>query len=148
MISVLPLHIPAASGPVINILGIPTITKLTMADTGGAYILAEQTIPPGLGVPPHVHSREDEVFFVLEGEIEFLAGDRTVIGTAGDIVHAPRNVPHAYKAIGTTPARARFMALPGDIEAMFNEIAAWPQDAPPDMAKLGALCARFGIQFL
>ena len=143
-----PLHVPAAGGRTFNLLGLPTTAKLTMADTGGAYILAEQTVPPGMGVPPHVHTREDEVFFVLEGEIEFVVGDRMVIGKAGDILHAPRGVPHGYKGAGTKPARARFMAIPGDIEAMFMEMANWPPDAPPDMGKLAEQCAKFGITFV
>jgi quercetin dioxygenase-like cupin family protein len=143
-----PLLVPAAGGHTYTMLGITTTAKLTAADTGGAYILAEQTVPSGLGVPPHVHTREDEVFWVLDGEIEFVVGDRVVIGKAGDVVHAPRGVVHGYKGAGDKPARAMLMAIPGDIEAMFNEIASWPGDAPPDMAKLTALCARFGISFV
>lgn len=143
-----PLHVPAAGGRTFNLLGIPTTAKLAAADTGGAYILAEQTVPPGMGVPPHVHTREDEVFFVLEGEMEFVVGDQTVMGKAGDILHAPRGVPHGYKGAGSRPARARFMAIPGDIEVMFMEMATWPADTPPDMARLAELCAKFGITFV
>ena len=46
------------------------------------------------------------------------------------------------------PARGRFMAIPGDIEAMFMEMASWPSDAPPDMGKLAEQCAKFGILFV
>lgn len=142
------LHIPAGSGPTFNLLGLETTVKVTAADSGGAYILSEQVIPPGMGVPPHVHTQEDEVFFVLEGEIEFLVGDKTVIGRAGDILHAPRHVPHAYKGAGVTPSRARFMAMPGDIEAMFAQLASWPSNEPPDLAKLAELCGKYGISFV
>jgi quercetin dioxygenase-like cupin family protein len=143
-----PLHVSADSGRTFNLMGAHTTVKLTSADTGGAYILSEQTLQPGVGVPPHVHTREDEVFFVLEGEIEFVVGDKTVIGRAGDILHAPRDVVHGFRGAGSGPSRARFMAIPGDIEAMFDEMAGWPADAAPDVEKLTALCARFGIRFV
>jgi len=142
------LHVPAAGGRTFNLLGLTTTAKFTAADTGGAYILSEQTVPPGMGVPPHVHTKEDEVFFVLEGEIEFVVGDKVIVGKPGDVLHAPRGVVHGYKGAGATPARGMFMAIPGDIEAMFGEMAAWPQDAPPDMGKLAELCGRFGITFV
>jgi quercetin dioxygenase-like cupin family protein len=142
------LHIPDGTGTTFNILGISTTIKVTSSQSGGAYVLYEQSVPPGLGVPPHVHTREDEIFFVLEGEVEFLAGTQMLVAKAGDVVHAPRGVPHAYKAVGEAPARMRFMATPGDIEEMFAQLASWPSDAPPDLGKLGELCAKFGISFV
>lgn len=141
------LLVPAGTGATFNVLGIATTIKVTAAQSDGAYVLYEQVIPPGLGVPPHVHTREDEIFFVMDGEVEFLAGTEVVVARAGDIVHAPRNVPHAYKAIGESPATMRFLASPGDIEAMFAQLASWPADEPPDLGKLGELCAKFGISF-
>lgn len=147
MSSLKALLIPADQGAAFNILGVPTVAKLNTADTGGAYIVAEQVVPPGMGVPPHVHTREDEIFFVLDGEVEFLAGDKMVVGRAGDIVHGPRDVPHSYKAVGNAPARMRFIAIPGDVEGMFQELAKWPP-GPPDMEKLAELCGRHGIRFV
>jgi quercetin dioxygenase-like cupin family protein len=144
----LPLHVPAAGGRTISLMGASTTIKLTAADTGGAYILSEQTLLPGVGVPPHVHTREDEVFFVLEGEIEFTVGDVKIVAKAGDIVHAPRDVAHGYMGAGGAPSRAWFMAMPADIEAMFSVMASWPADAPPDLSKLAALCGEFGITFV
>jgi len=140
--------ISECDGEAYNLLGMETVAKVTGEQTGGAWCLAEQTVPPGMGVPPHVHTREDEVFFVLEGEVEFLAGGETVVAKAGDIVSAPRGIPHAYQATGDSPARIRYMAMPSDIEGMFSEMAQWPADTPPDPEKLGELCGRFGIRFV
>ncbi len=141
------LHIPADKGTVFNILGNITTVKVTGADSGGAYILYEQVLTPGAGVPPHVHTREDEVFFVLDGEVEFLAGDQTVIAKAGAVVHAPRDIPHAYKGAGEGVSRLMFMAMPADIESMFAQLASWPAGEPPDLERLAALCASYGISF-
>ena len=146
--SPLPLHIPSGGGPAISILGLETTVKISARDSGGLMLLAEQTVVPGMGVPPHVHTREDEVFFVLDGEIEFVLGDRTFVGKAGDVVQAPRGVVHGYLGSGDRPARAYFMAIPAGIEPMFFEMASWPAGEPPDMEKLGALCAEFGISFV
>jgi len=142
------LHIPEGSGANFNLLGLSTTIKVTAAQSGGAYVLYEQIVLPGMGVPPHVHTREDEVFFVLDGEVEFLAGDQSVIAKAGDVLHAPRGVPHAYKGVGEVPAKIRFLVSPGEIEGMFAQLASWPSDVPPDLAKLGDLCAKFGISFV
>lgn len=141
------LLIRSGEGVTFDILGIPTVAKFNADDTSGAYLLSEQIVPPGMGVPPHVHTREDEIFFVLDGEVEFLAGERVIIGRAGDIVHAPRDVPHSYRAVGDNPAHMRFVAIPGGLEGMFRELATWPP-GPPDMVQLGELCGRYGIRFL
>lgn len=141
-----PRLVPAAAGKSFNLLGTTNVAKLTAADTGGAYLLTEQTTPPGVGVPPHVHTREDELFLVLEGEYEFVIDGRPVIARAGDILHAPRHIPHGYRAIGDRPARMQFLAMPAGIEELFIELGALA--APPSPAELGAISARFGITFL
>lgn len=141
------LHIPTDAGATFNILGNTTTVKVTGADSGGSYVLYDQILNPGSGVPPHIHTREDEIFFVLEGEVEFLANDQVITARAGDVVHAPRDVPHAYKGVGATPARLRFMAMPAEIEGMFAQLASWPSDQPPDMTKLAELCGTYGIRF-
>jgi RimJ/RimL family protein N-acetyltransferase/quercetin dioxygenase-like cupin family protein len=142
------LHIPDGSGATFSILGLETTVKVTAAQSDGAYVVYEQIVSPGMGVPPHVHTREDEIFFVLDGQMEFLAGDQMVVAKPGAVVYAPRNVPHAYKAVGVTPAKVRFIASPGEIEDMFAQLASWPSDVPPDLGKLGELCAKFGISFV
>ena len=74
---------------------------VTGAETGGAYFAMEAVVPPGGGPPPHIHRQEDETFYVVEGDVEFLLGDRIVIATEGDFVNVPRGALHRF----TPPAR-------------------------------------------
>src|SRR4051812_18557641 len=67
------------------------------ADTDGKYALWEAVVPPGGGPPPHVHSREEEGFYILEGEITFTIGDKRIVATAGMFANMPVGTPHSFK---------------------------------------------------
>ena len=82
-------------------------SKVVSEDTGGAFALAEAITPPEGGPPPHVHHREDEAFYVLEGELEFMTEDGTIRAGAGSFVHVPKGTLHTYKNVGMTSARYR-----------------------------------------
>ncbi|MCG3125396.1 MAG: hypothetical protein CHACPFDD_00215 [Phycisphaerae bacterium] len=128
----------------LDILGIDHLILLTGADSGGAWALIEVVVPPGAGIPPHVHTREDEVFSVLSGALEMSIGERRHIVPAGTTVVAPRDVPHSFRAAGEE-ARVHVAIYPAGIESMFTELAALPK--PVDMAQVSAIVARYGIRF-
>ena len=73
---------------------------LSGIDTGGAYCLLEVSLAPGMAVPRHTHTREDEVYFVLAGELEVTVGERTFVLGPGDTLLAPRDIPHALRNSG------------------------------------------------
>jgi quercetin dioxygenase-like cupin family protein len=89
--------------------------KATAADTSGQLTIMEITAPPGLEVPLHVHHRDDEGFWILEGEVTFEVGDTTLEASAGDYVFAPRDIPHRFTA-GNDGCRMLFILVPGGIE--------------------------------
>src|SRR6516162_9681346 len=74
-------------------------------DTNGRYALWEAVVSPGGGPPPHVHSREEEGFYVLEGEITFLAREQTLVAGPGTFVNMPVGMRHAFKNESSRPAR-------------------------------------------
>ncbi len=124
--------------------------KATGADTGGAYTALEMLVSPGNGTPLHTHTREDEAFYVQEGEIEFTLGERTVVGKAGMLVHAPRGIPHRFMNASGEPARMLMWAIPAGIEAFFAEIGQRSEDPsesapPPDVARILAVAPRYGM---
>ncbi len=141
------IHVSNGTGLLCEVLGMSTTTKVSSRETGGLYYLAEQAAAPGQGVPLHCHSREDEVFFVIEGCYRFLVGEQSITAGSGDILHAPRGVPHGYRALGPGICRLRYMVMPGELEKFFNELALFPE-GPPDLERLEALCGRFGIELL
>ncbi len=94
----------AAEGRSIWVIGDRYTIKCDGNDTSGAFALIEAVVPPGNGPPPHIHSREDEAFYVLEGELQFYLEDSSFAATAGSWVMLARHTLHFFKNIGTKPA--------------------------------------------
>jgi quercetin dioxygenase-like cupin family protein len=129
-----------------------TLVKATGEQTGGAFGLVEQVIPPGMASPYHLHHAEDETFYVLEGEATFISGDRKIKATAGSYVFLPRNIPHGFKV--DAPTRLLILATPAGFEQFVIEMGdpatdlASPPTSPPDMQKLMGLAAKYQIDIL
>lgn len=128
----------------------------TGAETQGRYALWEALVPPGGGPPPHIHSREEEGFYILDGEITFLIGDTRLVATAGMFANMPVGTLHAFKNESDTPARMLISVAPAGLEQMFFEVGQpippGEQTAPPpthaEIEKLLAAAPRYGIQIM
>jgi quercetin dioxygenase-like cupin family protein len=126
----------------------------TGEDTNGKYALWEAIVPPGGGPPPHVHSREEEGFYVLEGEITLQVGDGRIVATAGTFANLPVGTPHSFKNEGRRPAKLLISVAPAGLERMFFEFGVpVPQGAttapPPareEIEKLREVAPRYGIE--
>jgi quercetin dioxygenase-like cupin family protein len=112
--------------------------------SGGAYGLVEMTGPAGDMPPVHVHHRDDEAFYVLEGRLTLFVGEQTTELEAGACALAPRGVPHTYRA-GTDGARWLVAGSPAGFETFVREVAAAPGADPSTVAELAA---RHGIELL
>jgi mannose-6-phosphate isomerase-like protein (cupin superfamily) len=123
-------------------------------DTDGRYALWEAIVPPGGGPPPHVHSREEEGFYVLEGEITLAVGDKRLVASPGMFVNMPVGTPHTFKNESGHPARMLISVAPAGLERMFFEagqpLPEGAQTAPPptkeEIEKLLAVAPRYGIE--
>lgn len=147
MANVQPKSISLTQGATFNVLGAPTRMILSRRDTGDSFTMFEQSGPPGTGVPMHVHTREDEVFRVLEGRLRFRVGDSIIEANPGDTLYGPRSVKHEWFVIGDKPGRVLITVLPGTgFEDMLVELSKMPA-GPPDMAKVLAICTKAGISF-
>ena len=93
--------------------------KATAADTGGRMTIVEVTQHPGAEAPLHVHYRDDEGCWVLEGEVTFEVGDQTIEASAGDYVFGPRDIPHRF-TVGDQGCRMLFILVPGGIEDLIR----------------------------
>jgi quercetin dioxygenase-like cupin family protein len=96
------------------------VIKATAADTGGQMSIVEVTEHPGVEAPLHVHHRDDEGFWVLEGDLTFEVGGTTIEASAGDYVFGPRDIPHRFK-VGDQGCRMLFILVPGGIEDVIRE---------------------------
>jgi len=125
------------------------------ADTSGAYCLLDVSLAPGIGVPRHTHTREDETYYVLSGELKVEVGDQSFLLRPGDTLFAPRNIPHQLKNTGETENRYLLVFSPAGFENFIDATAVTaPEGAsaptePPRVAiqNVMDLAASYGIQF-
>ena len=151
-----PVVSPTGEGLVYSVVGDTYTFKAVSEDTGGAYSTFEFFIPPQHGSPPHIHNREDETFYILEGELLFQVGDQNIVLSAGSFVHAPKGIPHSFKNAGTTPARTFTTAIPGGLENFFKEVGylVKDKDTPVPIAledqikKMREVAPKYGIEIL
>src|SRR5262245_28330836 len=128
----------------------------TGEDTNGTYALWEAIVSPGGGPPPHVHSREEEGFYVLEGEITFTVNGRHIVAKAGTFANMPVGTPHAFKNESDRPAKMLISVAPAGLENMFFEfgvpLAEGATTASPttkeEIEKLLAVAPGYGIKIL
>jgi quercetin dioxygenase-like cupin family protein len=115
-------HIPPGEGKSVWIANNELVTfKTTGKDTGEAFALVEVVGLPGSGPPPHIHNRVDEIYCLLEGELEVLDGERTFTANAGSIFHIPKGTLHAWRNATTKPARTLLLIVPAGFEGFFEE---------------------------
>ncbi|KAA6464748.1 cupin domain-containing protein [Acidobacteria bacterium AB60] len=146
----------ASSTPAINLkgdaafrfLGCPTQLRATAESTNGAFGLIEHwEVPAGFASPYHTHRREDESFYILEGEVAFVLDGAWQRVGPGAFLFGPRDIPHGFKVVGTQPARMLLQATPGGFEQFVLELGQ-PLNAPvapPDIPTMIATAARYGI---
>ncbi len=112
----------AGEGRSIWVVGDRYTVKCGGSDTNGACALVEAIVPAGNGPPPHIHSREDEAFYVLDGELQFHADGRSVTATSGAWVTLARGSLHYFRNIGSKPARMLIVVTPSGLENFFLEV--------------------------
>ena len=127
------LHVTEGEGKKLWVANELMTFKASGEDTGGAYSLTGSVVPPGGGPPPHLHHREDEAFWVLEGDLEVTAGGPTFGAGAGSFVHLPKGIPHAYRNVGAGPERFLTLMVPAGVEGVFEEVGKPGRDlsSPP-----------------
>ncbi len=123
-------------------------TLLSSADCGEQFFVFASDTAPGGGPPPHVHTREDEVFLILEGEFEFLVGDSIVSAGPGDTVFGPRDVPHTFRNVGTTVGKAITIATGANFEEFHPKFCEILNGPNPTFEAIKALAEDHGIYFV
>ncbi len=128
----------------------------TGKDTQGQFALTEQTARRGNVPPRHIHHREDETFYILEGEMTFSIGDKTIKAVAGSSVFAPRDIPHSF-TIDSDEVRILVLNVPAGIEEFFRECSepAPSMTLPPPaevpyaiIQKMMSLAPKYGFEIL
>jgi quercetin dioxygenase-like cupin family protein len=129
-----------------------SIIRVAGSQTGGTFSLIEDLLPAGRSTPYHLHHKEDETFYVLEGELTFFGPTGKIRGTAGSTVFLPRELPHGFRA--ETPTRLLILTTPSGFDEFVAEAGepapslVLPKPQQPDFAKLTQIAAKYGIEIL
>ncbi len=134
------------------------VIKATAADTGGQMTIVEVTEHPGVEAPLHVHHRDDEGFWILEGDVTLTVGDAIIEASAGDYVFGPRDIPHAYK-VGDRGCRMLFIMTPGGLEEVLRATSepapsrtlpplSEAEPSPEEIEGVKAVVKEYGYEFL
>ena len=140
------------TAPALWFLGERVVILASSEQTGGRFSMIEDLVAPGGEPPPHSHANEDEAFYLLEGALTVSCGEQTFPATAGSCVFLPRGIMHSWRVTSAEPARFLAFYTPGGFEGFFREggepaLAATPPplDTPPDLPKILALAAKYGL---
>lgn len=141
-----PIFVPPQSGKKLEFRGVTH--KLTGQQTGGAYYLFESVFGAESGNRLHVHRREDEVAYVLEGALEVRIAGQIVVVEGGSVAQLPKNIPHAIRNPLKTTSRYLFMAIPAGLDQWFDALEAARRDGTLDDALYRKLSLDYGIEWL
>jgi quercetin dioxygenase-like cupin family protein len=153
--SVAPIALGPDEGEALWAFGCLITVKSSSETSGGRVAVLEHLAGRGAGSPLHVHHREDEWFYVVEGELTFWIGGRAIEAPAGSFVYGPRDVPHTF-IVSSEQARFLLVTEPAGFEGMLRAlgepaasltIPPAPTE-PPDMARIAQVCAEFGLEIL
>ena len=143
----------AGAGDRLWIVGDTMAFKATGATTGGQLVLLENLTAPGGGPPPHIHTREDEFFYVLDGTFQIRIGDELHELEAGGFAFVPRGTVHNFRNAGHSPSRILVGFTPAGMEGFFRESGRSATDdgpAPPvdddEIARTMAAAPKYGVE--
>jgi quercetin dioxygenase-like cupin family protein len=149
-------YVPAGTGPAYQ-SPIDRITFLiTGEQTGGAFFMAEVSVPPGGGNRPHIHHREEESFYLQQGTLTIQVGGKTLNASPGDFICLPRGVAHCFRNTGNVDAKFLLVVTPAGLEKFFEEAFYPAGDSsaePPPMneaflARVLAAAPKCGLELL
>ena len=123
------------------------VIRVSTEDSGGAMTVMEE-VPPMVDTPLHVHSREDELFYIVEGEHVITLGDEEHRLGPGDALFAPRGIPHAQQRVEPGVGRELIVVTPGGFEQFFRELAEAERDGTLGPDAYAAASERAGITWL
>ncbi len=140
--------------PTEAILGTGYELLVDAESTGGAYEMMKFVVPPKLGPPKHMHTREDEHYFFLSGKFEVTVGNETVEAKPGTFLHLPRNIPHGLINVGPTDGSFLCWVIPGNLGSFFGRFKEpWPENDsyPPvlkkdDILRMTQVAQEYGIE--
>jgi quercetin dioxygenase-like cupin family protein len=144
-----PTIVQSGAGQELHAFGDVLTVMVAGERTANTLAVMFDTTPPGGGPPPHVHSREDELFLVVEGRISFCVEGHWTEVTAGGAVYLPRGTAHSYRNVGAGPSRQWILTTPSGFEHCFARCAEeFARAGGPDMARITGILRDQGIELV
>lgn len=143
-----PIVVLPDGGDILEIAGGKFIHKVSSMDTNNVFSVVEIITPPGKGVSVHVHQKEDELVYLLQGEIEVTLGEQSMRAVPGVMALLPRGIPHGFTNVGDTPSVVIDTILPGAFDNYFVEMAALYRSGEPTQEEIDALSEKYSIKYL
>jgi len=137
-----------SSAPVLDLGSTRVAHRIRSEDTNGALAVVEFHAAPGEGVGLHVHKREDELVYLLEGTIEVTVGDRSMTVSRGACALLPRGIPRGFTNTGDGPARQLAVLLPGKLDGFFVDLDRELSSEGPHDDAIARLCRRYRLRFV
>ena len=149
-----PLAVLGGTQELVAVVGDAYRVLARSEDTGGVYAMIEAYIPPNAaGPPPHTHTREEEAFYVIQGELTVTLDGRDALAPAGSYMDLPRGIPHKFRNDSSAPVRMLVIVRPGGFEKFFHEVGKPIKDlselgppAPEEIQRVLATAPRYGVQ--
>ena len=124
--------VEAGEGESVDLGGLGVDFKIPAEMTGGAFSIVEHPLDPGRLIPPHIHYNEDELSYVVSGEVGVRIGDRDYLAGPGSYVFKPRGIPHTFWNAGPEPAHMLEIIWPAGFERFFAELGELAMSSPPE----------------
>ena len=146
-----PYFLNRGEGKSVWSMGLLITFKAEGETTANGFALCEFVLPVGFAPPPHMHHREDQAFYILEGTLQVTCGDQTFTATPGCFVYLPRGIAHGFQVEGNQPARLLEMTNPTGFEHYYEEMGepartlTLPSPKELDIQKMLALMAKYHV---
>jgi len=141
------ISVKKGEGETLSVLGADVRFLLEAARTNNTFSLMEVVLPKDQGPPPHDHPW-DEAYYIIEGDVWFLVGEKEEVFSTGDFVYAPGGTLHAFHGAADNPARVLVFDTPATAEGFFRDVAREVKLMPEDLAKVPEIGLRHQLRFM
>ncbi|SEB36726.1 Cupin domain-containing protein [Tenacibaculum sp. MAR_2009_124] len=142
------IYVSSDEGEKWNLLGVKITSKILSSQSNGTYSVIITETPPEGGPPLHVHSNEDELFYVLKGKYTFTCGEKKMKAKQGDFIRLPRGIPHRFVNTDTITGITMNTITPGGFEKFFSEMAEASKNGRPSKSVINTIANKYGVKFV